>query len=166
MEIIKREYKVYEFDELSEEAQQKALEKLFDINVQHEWWDWITDDAAQVGVDIQEFDHYIQSIGGRFTKSHLEVADAILKEHGEECDTFKLASEFKRAVSALDEDEDHEEIDKLEKEFKRAVLEEYLSVLRKEFDYQTSRECLVESIKANDFMFLESGEVLIYFPIK
>jgi hypothetical protein len=39
METITREYKVYKFEELEESAQQKALEKLSDINVDYDWWD-------------------------------------------------------------------------------------------------------------------------------
>ena len=32
-----RETKVYPFDELSEDVKEKAIEKLYDINVDHEW---------------------------------------------------------------------------------------------------------------------------------
>jgi hypothetical protein len=40
MRIDIKETKVYQFNELSDEAKQKALECMYDINVDHEWWDY------------------------------------------------------------------------------------------------------------------------------
>jgi hypothetical protein len=34
-----RTINVYEFSELSDEAKEKAIEKLYDINVDYDWWD-------------------------------------------------------------------------------------------------------------------------------
>jgi len=52
------ETKVYPFDELSKEAQQKAIENLYDINIQfHDWWDHTCEDAKEIGklmgIDIE-----------------------------------------------------------------------------------------------------------------
>lgn len=38
MQTIVKEYKVFKSNELSEEAKQKAIEKLSDINTDYEWW--------------------------------------------------------------------------------------------------------------------------------
>lgn len=38
----------YKFAELSEMAKQKALESLYDLNVDYDWWDYIYDDAKNV----------------------------------------------------------------------------------------------------------------------
>ena len=35
---------LYKFDELSEEAQNNALSKLWDINVDNDWWEHILDE--------------------------------------------------------------------------------------------------------------------------
>lgn len=47
---------VYKFDQLSDEAKAKALEKNYDWNTDHEWWDSCYDDAvmmaAVMGIDI------------------------------------------------------------------------------------------------------------------
>lgn len=40
---------IYTFDELPEEIQEKAIDKLRDINVDHEWWEYIYDDAKEIG---------------------------------------------------------------------------------------------------------------------
>ena len=38
MQTIIKEYKIYKFNELPEEAKQKAIEKLSDINTNYDWW--------------------------------------------------------------------------------------------------------------------------------
>lgn len=53
-----REYKVYKFHELPEDARQRAIEKHYDINVDYEWWDGDFDDfttiAGFLGIDIDK----------------------------------------------------------------------------------------------------------------
>lgn len=45
-----RSYTVYKFDELTDEAKQKAIEKLYDINVDHDgWYEFIFEDAKEIG---------------------------------------------------------------------------------------------------------------------
>jgi hypothetical protein len=47
---------VYPFEELSEDAKESAINSLRDINVGHDWWDSVEDDAkiiaALMGIDI------------------------------------------------------------------------------------------------------------------
>ncbi|MCK5610705.1 antitoxin of toxin-antitoxin stability system [Candidatus Pacearchaeota archaeon] len=47
---------VFKFDELSEEAQQTAIEKLYDLNVDHDWWDFedAKQAAARMGIEIDD----------------------------------------------------------------------------------------------------------------
>jgi len=40
METKKYEYKSYKYDELTDDAKETAIEKLSDINVDCEWWDY------------------------------------------------------------------------------------------------------------------------------
>ena len=40
---------LYTFEELTDEAQEKALEHLWDINVDYEWWDFIVEDISSFG---------------------------------------------------------------------------------------------------------------------
>ena len=46
----------YSFNELSEEAQQKAIENLSDINVNFDWWNFTYEDAKNIGLKITSFD--------------------------------------------------------------------------------------------------------------
>lgn len=53
-----QETTVYKFNELSDDAKQHALEKLWDLNVYYDWWDFLFDDAADIaemfGLDLRQ----------------------------------------------------------------------------------------------------------------
>jgi hypothetical protein len=177
-------YTLYKFDELSEEAQDKALNDHWDLNVDHDWWECTYEDAATVGLKITEFDIDRSTIKGELTENFLESCGSVRADHGAHCDTFKTAKiylvkyieEFKKWMKKeKDSSEndcgcDHwkmkdwlaefkyvEESDEVERNYKLALLEDYLVLLKKEYDYQTSREQIIGSIRANDYDFNEDG---------
>lgn len=43
------EINLYSFDELSQDAQEKVIDKNYDINIDHEWWDSTYEDAKSIG---------------------------------------------------------------------------------------------------------------------
>jgi hypothetical protein len=43
------EIKLYQFSELSESAKNKAIEKMYDINTEHDWFDFVFEDAKEIG---------------------------------------------------------------------------------------------------------------------
>jgi len=51
MQVQKREYKTYKLNELTEEAQQKAIECLYDINIDYDWWTFTLEDIAAQALD-------------------------------------------------------------------------------------------------------------------
>jgi len=63
----------YSFDELSEEAKQKAIEKLYDINVDYEWWDFLFEDFANIadilGIDLRQKKVFQMDGGMRYEPS-------------------------------------------------------------------------------------------------
>lgn len=165
---------LYSFDELSEESQDKAIELLYDLNVMDSWWYESTyEDAERIGLKIEGFDiDRRNSIDGKFIWDATEVAHEIIREHGEQCDTYKLAEEFLKErdeiVDTALKDEDGEfederkldnDLDECESEFERVLKEEYLSILRKEYEYLTSREQIIESINCNEYTFTEDGKL-------
>jgi hypothetical protein len=105
-------FKVYSFDELSTEAKENALSKLYDLNVDYGWWENTYEDAAQVGIKIHAFDIYRgQDIDIKFIDDPGDVAEQILKDHGEQCNTYRDAviflTELKRlAVECCQDDAD------------------------------------------------------------
>ena len=176
---------LYEFDELNEEAQETALNSLCDINVDCRWWDYIYEDAYVVGLKIKEFDIDHKTIRGDFQEYPLEVCRLIRKNHGKDCDTFETAAAYRKEyVTAfmkwrkaqiqqsepytsywklerwywLGEFKFEDEATEIEFNFLKALLEDYLIMLCNEYKYQTSREQVVETIKANDYLFTELGK--------
>lgn len=163
-----KETKVYTFDELSETAQQKAIEKLGDLNVTHEWWESTYDAAARIGLKIEAFDIDRGSyVKGKFTLDAIEVAAKIKQEHGEQCETYKDAVSFietrDRIVNNWPKDEDGELIDvrsqlnEIGEDFLNTIREDFRIILSEEHDHLTSREQIVESIRANEYEFEEDG---------
>ena len=58
MRIIVTETKAYKFNELSEDAKEKAIQNLYDINVDYEWYEFEIDDfkeeISKYGIDFDE----------------------------------------------------------------------------------------------------------------
>lgn len=167
---------IYKFDELSEAAQQKAIENLHDINVDHEWWDCTYDDAMNIGIKITSFDlGRAHSITGELQHSLNESCDLILKNHGEDCKTTAIAKRYlaqwsdlveqysdgvnKDTVLEENEQEFDDYADEMEHEFRADILWEYFNILEREYEYLTSEEGIKETIKSNEYEFTESGEM-------
>jgi hypothetical protein len=164
--------KVYKFDELSDEAKQKAIEECRDLNIGYDWWQFVYEDAENIGLKITGFDIDRGSFcEGDFILSSNEVAQNILKEHGEHCETYKTAKEFMEQWEPVfneymdetsdkyESSESEDELMKLEEEFKKSLLEDYRIILSNEYDYQTSDEAIIETIQANDYEFTENGSL-------
>jgi hypothetical protein len=166
---------LYSFDELSEEAQEKAIEKLRDLNVDCQWWECTCEDAKRAGLDITEFDIDHNIIKGKLTDSLLRSIRHILDDHGEDCDTHAVAKRYlDEYIAAAKEwhnlagidlgpvDDLNDLLDKADEianDYRKEMLEEYLSILRSEYDYLTSKKVIVETIQANEYLFTEDGEL-------
>ena len=89
------ETKVYKFEELSDEAKEKAIQEFWDINVDFPWWESVYDDAKNIGLVIEEFDLDRGSyVKGKFIEDADCVAKNIIKEHGKSCDTVQTAKDY------------------------------------------------------------------------
>lgn len=167
--------KVYTFSELSETAQQIAIQKNCDINVNFDWWESTFDDAENIGLKLSSFDinrgNYCE---GGIIGTAEETANLILENHGETCQTYKIARAFlHNRNETIDqapkvdfengtweyENEDSLETDlyEMDNEFLNDLLEEYLIMLRKEYEYLTSEEGIKETIIANEYEFTAEG---------
>ncbi len=149
---------VYQFDELSDEAKEWARKWYGNGGLVNEWWGLVYEDPASGGLKITGFDlGRTQSIDGELTMSAMESVSAIITTHGEDCDTYKLASRYYPQLLAQDI-EDEETAQALEEKYTRELKEEYWHILNKEMDYQLSNACVDESIRANEYEFLENGQ--------
>lgn len=150
--------KVYQFDELSEEAQQKALYECREYGL-YDWHLATYEDAEQIGLKITGFDIDRGSYcKGEFTKHPLDVVRAIIENHGEQCDTYKTAMRHAPALKLALESEYENAVKAEEHEFLHDILEDYLVMLSKEYEYQISDEAVKEMIEANEYEFLDSDK--------
>ena len=168
------ETKVYKYDELNDEAKEKAVEKLYDINVQFDWWDCTYDDAESVGLKITGFDiGRGSSCDIDFTEDACFTAHKIKEEHGAMCETHQTAVNFLKErdeiVNTAPKDENgdfeneqelDEKLDDIEAEFLRSISEDYRIMLQKEYKYLTSEEVIIETIESNEYEFTEDGKLI------
>jgi len=170
------ELTLYKFDELSEAAQQNAINELSDINVDYDWWENTYEDAKNVGLKITSFDLCRnRNANGQFIEDAYNTACQIMINHGVNCDTYKTAKDFsdfwneaiKLHSNGIEIDivengkEDYFDdyvIDK-ENDFLKSILEDYSLILQNESDYLQSFEAIKETILANDYDFTENGEL-------
>lgn len=165
---------IYSFSELDENIQGKAIEKLYDINVNYEWWESTYDDAKEIGLKITGFDidrdNYCK---GAFTNDACYTANKILESHGNTCETYKDAEEFLKVRDELintapkdengafeDETDLDRSLDNLENCFLHTLLEDYRIILSNEYEYLTSKEAILETIEANEYEFDEEGNII------
>ncbi len=146
----------YKFDELPEDAKQKALSKLYDLNVDHEWWEFAYEDAANIGLEITSFDN--ACISGNFLTHSDSVSAMIKADHGEMCETYKTAIEYEKAISEAGEDAEKQE--EAGNEFLKSLLEDYRIMLKKEYEHLTSKEAIIETITINEYEFDIDGNIV------
>ena len=159
-------FTAYTFDELSDRAKDKARQWMRECIDVDDWSEQTIEDAAQVGLKITGFDvGRASECNIDFSWSRDAVAEAILKEHGETCGTYKAATEYLEAISKLPDDtsaEDNSEA-RIELEeraidaFRKALETDYLKDLRAAYQYSYSDEAIDETIEANDYLFAEDG---------
>jgi len=145
---------LFEFSELSEQAKQKAIEKNYAINVEHDWWEFTYEDAKNIGLKLEHFDlDRNRHATGQFIDSPRQVAQKIMKEHGETCETYLTANSFLNEWENAKE----EDIEELESNFLTDLLEDYSIMLQNESEYLQSKEAIIETFEANGYTFEEDG---------
>jgi hypothetical protein len=154
------ETNVYKFDELTDEGKEKAIAGLYDLNVDHEWWDCTYEDAETVGIKITGFTLLVNCDGSIIGTAE-ETSMLILENHGKDCETFKTATKYLEDYLKVEEEftdlNFYTEIAALDEEFEKSILEDYRIMLDNEHLYLTSDEAITETIKANDYEFTAEG---------
>ena len=162
--------KVYQYSELSDKAKEKARQWFLE-GMDSYWYDSTYEDAKQVGIEITGFDIDRGSYCNiEFIKTPEKIAGYIIGNHGNICDTYKDSETFISALNQLkikypsdderNSDEYEEASEELVAEYKNALSQSYLVMLRKEYEYQTSEECIAEGMEANEYEFTEDGKRL------
>jgi len=172
MRTITKTYKVYQFEELSEEAKPVAIDWWRESSCSDEWWEYVYEDAENVGIKITGFDCDRGNFC-TFDKNNFdadEVSQKILKDHGETCETYDDAETYQsdkaELIEQAEKDEDGDFVDEYELDEKLAELAEelktnlqndYLKMLRNEHEDYFSDKRITENIEANEYEFLEDG---------
>ena len=160
---------IYSYNELSDKEKERARDKWRESGADDQWWEFIYEDAENVGIKITEFDTYLHTIKGHFTESADYTANKILSDHGDKCSTWAEANHYRKTMDEFmanaEKDEYGElasykldnEKEEIEDEFLKSMLEEYLKMLRDEYEYQMSDEVIEGCIIANNVEYLENG---------
>jgi len=163
---------LYEFQELNDKAKEKARDWWRDASMHDEWWQFIYWNAEEIGLKITGFDiGRGNDITGGFTDSPEEVAKKIMSEHGDMSETYADARNFLKELKDFMEKSEKDEWGELatlklenereaiENEFEYAILQNYLSMLKKEYEWMISDEQVEDAITCNEYEFTEEGEI-------
>jgi hypothetical protein len=167
---------MYDFEELSEPAQEFALDEVRKGNCDYKWYESVYEDAEAAGlrIRIKEFNAADISIycRGNFINSAEDCANYIIDNHGEKCETYATAETYLRDKAYLiksapvnDDGEYTDEIEldctleDLEADFLQSILDDYSIILQQEWEYINSKEVILESINSNGYMFTIDGEL-------
>jgi hypothetical protein len=137
---------IYNFNELPKDAQQKAISNNIDIHFNYKWYDFIEEDLKEINCKLLEFDLYYNTIKIKLLTDAETVASQILSNHGESCNTYKIAKQFFS-----------NEID--ENQFLKQLQNKYLNSLHIEYDYLTCNQAIIETFEANDYHFDLNGKI-------
>lgn len=160
--------KVYQFSELSEPAQKKAIEWFLNSFDDSFAWTDVKEDAGQIGLKLISLDNH-RANKGKFMLAANEVAQNILNEHGAMCETYKTAESFMNEwqpvfADYMDETSDkyespeaEETLQELEDNFLHSLLEDYRIMLDKQIEYEYSDEFAKDTIEANEYEFKADG---------
>jgi hypothetical protein len=145
---------LYKFNELSDDVKKRVIDRNRHINLEHGWWDNVYDDAENIGIRIANFDLDRRSIGVELLMSEIGIAEKILSEHGDSCETYKLAEKF---INDCNSNDDDEVVDQLADDFRDAIADEYLSILRREEEYLSSDDAISNQLIISDIDFVADG---------
>jgi hypothetical protein len=169
------EVQIYKFTELSDSAKQRAISELSAINMFDSWWEFIYEDAENIGIKITSFGlDRNKECNGEWIEQGYFTAKAIIENHGESCETYKLAKQFisdwdtlvsvysdgidTTKVSEENEWDFDNDANPLEGDFLDNLLSEYANTLQREYEYLTSEEAIIDTILANEYEFTEEGK--------
>ena len=147
------EIKAYEFSELNKKAKDKILCDFIDINTNYDWWDIVYDEFDYLGLKVNSFDIYRQTIDIEFKNDIKEFCNNVIN-NWHDTDLVNICDDY--LVNENNPNKENENY------YKRLIADEVLTTLTNEYDYQSSSEAIIETIEANDYLFTENGKSLNY----
>ncbi len=168
--------KVYQFNELNDDAKQVAISKNSDINVNYDWWFMTYEDAENIGLKLNSFDlDRNKNAKGKFIDDAYFCATEIVNNHGVDCDTYKLSlkfiSEWNEAIKLHSDGINIEKVRECnegafdnyvydsEIKFLEDILECYANILQGECEYLQGDEAIKETLISNEYEFTKDGNM-------
>jgi hypothetical protein len=169
-----KEVKTYKFNELTETAQEKAIEHFEDINLNYDWaeddYEYFKDLLKEIGISCKTFyfsidrDWFIamdkpsiddDKLFLKYAKIDLRTKRAKeLIDSGISIETkYYSGSRMENYISSGYTSQDDLT------ECLSNILEKFLRDLQKDYEYLTSKESIIERIEANEYDFKENGEL-------
>jgi len=178
-------FKVYKFEELSDEAKERVLEDNRYVLVEdYAWYDFIYDEADMIGIEIEGFDLYEGYIKIKLNTSVLNSVESAMQWFGESTEEYKLVKSYYDAIMKLaDSDEVKEYLeenpdddaydaiynmsldDRFYNEYISDMKRLFLKMLEDTYDYLISDEAIIKYFDNNDYEFFENGKVFNAFAI-
>lgn len=154
---------IFTYDELSDAAKEKAHSDYISNGLVCDWWDTVYDDARYAGIDITAYTE--RNITGEYRISVEDVVSNILTDHGVDCTTHRTAATYRHQLDTLEKSvigdcytpEQDTTYAELENSFLQAILEDYKTLLREEYNYLCSVEQFVEATEANGWEYTADG---------
>ena len=179
---------LYQFGELSDKAKQRAIENLYYINIDHDWWEFTYEtiqtagdclgiDCTIDGFDLDRGSHV--ALSGRYSyrknwRATLRAefgGDSLLElerigawlQDAQKCLFWSgyatLESDRYGTRYSADADQGGQrDVDGLVDGL-REFEHWALTLLRHEYEYLTSEEAIIETIEANEYEFDEAGNL-------
>ena len=160
------EIKVYKFEELDKQTQEKIIDNYRYINVEDTffWFDCIKDDFNRLGLEIQAFDLDRGNYAKIYIDNFEDTSKNIIEEFGDSVPIKQTAKnyiyEFNKIQANYKEDEDIErELEILDEEYQKEYSEDILSYLRESYEWEITDQAIIETIEANDYDFTTEGKI-------
>jgi len=143
------ELKAYEFSELNEKAKDKVLQEYCSLNVDNDWWwEFCYEDFNTLGLKVNSFDIYRQTIDIEFKNDIKEFCNNIVNSWND-TDMLNICNDYLANGNNTNKEN--------ESYYKKLIAEEVLTSLTNEYDYLISEEAVIERIEANEYYFNEEG---------
>ncbi len=147
------EIKAYEFSELNKKAKDKILCEFIDINTNYDWWDIVYDEFDYLGLKVNTFDIYRQTIDIEFKNDIKDFCNNVINDWND-ADMVNICDDY--LANGNNSNKENGSY------YKRLIADEVLTTLANEYYYQTSNEAIIDTIEANEYLFTENGKSLNY----
>ena len=175
-------FKLYKFNELSDEVKEKILDDCRFIMVEYfNWWEFVCKDAENIGLEIVEFDLDRMSIVIKLNTSVLDSIEKAMEYFSNDSKPFTIAKYYYDSIMELADsakvkeylkDNPDDDIcdaiynlsldDLFYDDYVYDMRKVFLKMLEDEFNCLTSDAVIIDMFEANDYKFFETGK--IFYP--